>query len=51
LIGCPVCLNTAVDPQAVAYSFRRLAYNLYGWLASLSRGLGLYWWLTAAYGG
>jgi len=28
-------------PQAVAHSLRRLTYNPYGWLAGLSRGLGL----------
>jgi len=36
-----------VYPKAVAYSLRRLAYNHYGWLAGLSRGLGL----LVAYGG
>jgi len=30
-----------VDPQAAALSLRRLAYDPYGWLAGLSRGLGL----------
>jgi len=30
-----------VDPQAVAYSLRRLAYDPHGWLAGLSHGLGL----------
>ena len=30
-----------IHPQAVALSLRRLAYDPCGWLAGLSRGLGL----------
>jgi len=46
----------SIDSKAVAQSLWRLAYNLYGWLAGLIRGLGLlmasggWWWLAMAYG-
>jgi len=39
--------NDILSTKAVAYSLRRLAYIPYGWLAGVSRGLGL----LMAYGG
>jgi len=36
-------LRAELDPSAVAQVNWRLAYNRYGWLAGLSRGLEIQW--------